>query len=264
VVRPSIVESTIRDPFRGWNEGLQTSAPISYVLGTYFRQLPSNERKCLDIIPVDLVCRGMNLIAAALVRRCHQRVYQLATSAVNPCDMRRSIELTGLAHRKHYVSSDDLRLRLRARFDTISVSKKRYQRFSAPAQKALILAIQRLFAPLPLRRPPLAQVERALDRLERLIEMYEPFILLNEHVFEADHVQILSDALPPEERDTFAYDPLQIDWWQYWIEIHIPALRRWSYPLIEGRLPEVDVGAPRLAPISSAGSSATDRSWLSS
>ncbi len=26
-----------------------------------------------------------------------------------------------------------------------------------------------------------------------------------------------------------------IDWWEFWINIHVPALRRWTYPLIEGR-----------------------------
>ena len=34
--------------------------------------------------------------------RRHEPLYQLATSVTNPCDMRRSIELTSLAHRKHY------------------------------------------------------------------------------------------------------------------------------------------------------------------
>ncbi|MGH9757129.1 MAG: SDR family oxidoreductase, partial [Candidatus Acidiferrales bacterium] len=96
VVRPAIVESSIEKPFCGWNEGINTSASLSYLLGTFFRQLPTNESKCLDLIPVDLVCRGMTLICAALVERRHERVYQLATSAANPCDMRRSIELTGL------------------------------------------------------------------------------------------------------------------------------------------------------------------------
>ena len=102
IVRPSIVETSTRQPFCGWNEGINTSAPLSYLLGTYFRQLPTNERKCLDVIPVDMVCRGMTLIAAAIIARRHEPIYQLATSASNPCDMGRSIELTGLAHRKHY------------------------------------------------------------------------------------------------------------------------------------------------------------------
>jgi long-chain acyl-CoA synthetase len=58
VVRPAIVETSIERPFLGWNEGINTSASLSYLLGTYFRQLPSNERKRLDIIPVDAVCDG--------------------------------------------------------------------------------------------------------------------------------------------------------------------------------------------------------------
>ncbi len=235
VVRPSIVESSLAEPFRGWNEGVNTSAPISYLLGTYFRQLPSNQWKRLDIIPVDLVVRGMILIAAALCRRCHERVYHLATSMRNPCNMRRSIELTGLAHRKFYRAQRELEYRLRALFDPIPVSKERYERLSVPSQKALIQTLQRLSAPLPFVQPPLLRKERDLDRVEKLIELYEPFILHNEHVFEATHIEWLQAALPPEEREAFGYDVTGIDWWEYWINVHIPALRRWSYPLIEGR-----------------------------
>ncbi|OFV97586.1 MAG: hypothetical protein A3H28_12735 [Acidobacteria bacterium RIFCSPLOWO2_02_FULL_61_28] len=235
VVRPSIVESSLSQPFLGWNEGVNTSAPLSYLLGTYFRQLPTNERKRLDLIPVDLVCRGMTLIAAALVRRCQQPVYQLATSAVNPCDMRRSIELTCLAHRKHYRTQDGFEHWLRSRFDTIPVSKERYQKFSAPRQKAIIRALQKTTQTLPFLESRLARTQRSLDRVEKLIELYEPFILHNDHVFEAENVELLSLALPPEEKDTFGYDATAIDWWDYWINVHIPAQRKWSYPLIEGR-----------------------------
>ncbi len=238
IVRPSIVESSTHSPFTGWNEGVNTSAPLSYLLGTYFRQLPTNERKCLDLIPVDLVCRGMTLIAAAIIERRHDRIYQLATSASNPCDMRRSIELTCLAHRKHYRAQEGLEHWLRYRFDTIPVSKRRYQRLSAPGQKRVVRAVQMMAAPLPLKRPPLAKAGRGLERLEKLIELYEPFILHNEHVFEAQNVALLSACLPKEEQAAFGYDDGTIDWWDYWINIHIPALRKWSYPLIEGRQPE--------------------------
>ncbi len=233
-VRPSIVESSLRLPFVGWNEGVNTSAPLSYLLGTYFRQLPTNKRKRLDVIPVDVVCRGMTLVAAGLVARRHQRVYHLATSSINPCDMRRSIELTGLAHRKHYRELDGLEHWLRSRFDTIAVSKERYQKFSAPRQKAIVQAIQKT-APLQFLETRLARTERALDRVEKIIELYEPFILHNDPVFEAENVELLSLALPGEERETFEYDAASVDWWDYWINVHVPAQRKWSYPLIEGR-----------------------------
>ncbi len=235
VVRPAIVETSVSKPFQGWNEGINTSASLSYLLGTYFRQLPSNESKRLDIIPVDAVCNGMTLIAAAVMERRHDPLYQLATSVTNPCDMGRSIELTSLAHRKHYRAQEGLESWLRLRFDAISVSKTRYNRMSAPAQKAIVKSIQRIMSPLPLKKTPLAKTERNLERLEKLIELFEPFILLNEHDFAADNIEKLSYALCPEERGLFAYDTRSLDWWEYWINIHIPALRRWTYPLIEGR-----------------------------
>lgn len=235
VVRPAIVETSVAKPFFGWNEGINTSASLSYLLGTYFRQLPSNESKRLDIIPVDSVCAGMTLIAAAIVERRHDPLYQLATSVTNPCDMGRSIELTSLAHRKHYRAQEGLESWLRLRFDAIPVSKERYQRMSAPAQKAIVKSIQRIMSPLPLKKTPLVKTERNLERVEKLIELFEPFILFNEHDFAADNIEKLSHALVEEECEEFGYKARLLDWWDYWINVHIPALRRWTYPLIEGR-----------------------------
>jgi long-chain acyl-CoA synthetase len=242
IVRPAIVETSVDKPFRGWNEGINTSASLSYLLGTFFRQLPTNERKRLDLIPVDAVCSGMTLIAAALVERRHDPLYQLATSVTNPCDMGRSIELTWLGHRKHYRAQEGLENWLRLRFDAIPVSKTRYNRMSAPAQKMIIRSIQRIMSPLAMKKP-LAKTERNLERVEKLIELFQPFILDNEHDFVADNVEKLSQALVPDQRETFGYNAAGLDWWDYWINIHIPALRRWTYPLIEGR--PLEARAPR-------------------
>ena len=239
IVRPAIVETSLEKPFLGWNEGINTSASLSYLLGTYFRQLPSNERKRLDIIPVDSVCRGMTLIATAIIERRNDPVYQLATSVTNPCDMRRSIELTSLAHRKHYRAQEGLEYWLRLRFDAIPVSKERYRRMSAPAQIAIIKSIQHAMSALPMKRPPLARAERSLEKVQKLIKLFEPFILHNEHDFVADNIEKLSHALVEDEKADFGYDTRSIDWWQYWIHVHIPALRKWTYPLIEGRPLEV-------------------------
>ena len=262
VVRPAIVETSVSKPFLGWNEGINTSASLSYLLGTYFRQLPSKESKRLDIIPVDAVCSGMTLIGAAVMERRHDPLYQLATSVTNPCDMGRSIELTSLAHRKHYRAQEGLESWLRLRFDAIPVSKERYNRMSAPAQKAIVKSIQRIMSPLPLKRAPLVKTERNLERLEKLIELFEPFILLNEHDFTAENIEKLSFALVPEEQDQFGYDTRSLDWWEYWINIHIPALRRWTYPLIEGR--SLEPRPPRtfqLAPANTINTGTNGATW---
>jgi long-chain acyl-CoA synthetase len=262
IVRPAIVETSVSKPFLGWNEGINTSASLSYLLGTYFRQLPSKESKRLDIIPVDAVCAGMTLIAAAVMERRHDSLYQLATSVTNPCDMGRSIELTSLAHRKHYRAQEGLESWLRLRFDAIPVSKERYNRMSAPAQKAIVKSIQRIMSPLPLKRAPLVKTERNLERVEKLIELFEPFILLNEHDFTAENIEKLSFALVPEEQNQFGYNTRSLDWWEYWINIHIPALRRWTYPLIEGR--SLEPRPPRtfqLAPVNTIKTGTNGATW---
>ena len=259
IVRPAIVETSVTKPFRGWNEGINTSASLSYLLGTAFRQLPSNERKRLDIIPVDAVCAGMTLIGAALVERRHDPMYQLATSVTNPCDMGRSIELTSLGHRRHYRAQEGLEYWLRLRMDAIPVSKERYNRMSAPAQMMIIKSIQRVMSPLPsAMKKPLAKTERNLERVGKLVGLFEPFILHNEHDFVADNVEKLSQALTSEEKEIFGYDTAGLDWWEYWIDIHIPALRRWTYPLIEGR--PLEARAPRVLQMPSAPATTTTTS----
>src|SRR5207245_1734766 len=153
------------------------------------------------------VCCGMTLDAAPSVDVGNRRGYRPGASGTNPCDIRRSIELTSLAHRKYYRAQEGLEYWLRLRMDAIPVSKERYNRMSAPAQKMIIQSIQRVMAPLPsAMKKPLAKTERNLERVEKLVGLFEPFILHNEHDFVADNVEKLSQALTSEEREVFGYD----------------------------------------------------------
>jgi len=244
VVRPSIVETSVEFPRSGWAEGANTSAPLSHLLSTPFRHLPVNERKRLDVIPVDAVARGTTLVAAALAVRRHDAVTQLATSATNPLDLRRAVELTALAHRRHYHELREFRHRFLARLETVPVSRERYRRVSVPSQLRIVRAVNRIAAAAFRGRRPFGRIERALRRVHELIDLYEPFLLDNEPAFEADHVELLAAALPDEEQAAFGYDVRSLDWYQYWVHVHIPALRRWSYPLLETRRKRQVVSRP--------------------
>ena len=57
IFRPSIVESAHHFPFPGWNEGFNTSGPLAYLLGSWFRYLPVKFGNPFDIIPVDMGCQ---------------------------------------------------------------------------------------------------------------------------------------------------------------------------------------------------------------
>jgi len=80
-----------------------------------------------------------------------------------------------------------------------------------------------------------------------LVSLFEPFILHNDHVFEAANIERLDIALPKTENADFGYDARALDWWDYWINVHIPALRKWCYPLIEGR--PLEPGPRRSVPL---------------
>ena len=141
--------------------------------------------------------------------------------------MRRTIELTGLAHRKYYRSLEGLEHWLRARFDTIAVSKARYTNVSLPRLQRMIEGAQTILA-----SDRFVRTQRALERVQKVIELYEPFILDNEYFFVADHIKVLAGALPEEEIEPFGYDAEVIDWYDYWINFMSGA--GVDYPLIEG------------------------------
>src|SRR5690606_31048943 len=83
IVRPAIVESSLAYPCVGWNEGINTSAPLIYMALHGQVQYPSREGHVMDFIPVDHVCAGTILCTAALLRGEHSMVHQLGTSDAN-------------------------------------------------------------------------------------------------------------------------------------------------------------------------------------
>jgi long-chain acyl-CoA synthetase len=238
IVRPSIVESALKQPFTGWNEGVNGSAPITFLVDTHVRQLPANPRQQLDIIPVDVVCRGLTLIGAALMNRRHEAVYQLATSVSNPAEVERVMELACLAHRKHYWNTPGSPRSQRVRSDTIVVTQQHYLRTSLPLLRRWLERWQGLRGRFGRKSETVARKLKLIERCQKIIELYAPFIHDNEYHFVAENIDALSEALVDEERADFAYEARSIAWADYWINIHVPALRRWLYPVMEGRQPE--------------------------
>src|SRR5260370_27895233 len=94
IVRPAIVESSVRYPFPGWNEGFNTTAPLMYLILKGHRSVPMGADTALDVIPVDFIAAGMLLAAAAVIAGEHEPVYQLASSDPNPVTSHRPTELT--------------------------------------------------------------------------------------------------------------------------------------------------------------------------
>ncbi len=102
VVRPAVIESALADPFPGWNQGVNTSAPLTYLSGRGYRFYPARADLVLDVIPVDLAAHAMIPILGALLIKRQKPIYQLCTSDRNPLPMRRLVELTALDNRRDH------------------------------------------------------------------------------------------------------------------------------------------------------------------
>lgn len=245
LLRPAIVESALAYPFPGWNQGFNTCGPLSYMLGGWLRELPLRKGIPFDIVPVDYVGNGMTIAGAALLSGIHEQVYQCGTSDKNPLAIDRACDLTALAHRKHLRRKGDTvvdRLIL-ARWDGVEAEID--HTLSVPNLRKVTKGVAKMMRDLPSRWPKMVhrgakkvadkvdKIDDNLDTIERLIDLYLPFIYENHFIFSTDNL-LKYDVV----EEAFRFDPTALDWRTYWINVHIPGLRKWCYPLFEGRTPE--------------------------
>ncbi len=245
LLRPAIVESALAYPFPGWNQGFNTCGPLSYMLGGWLRELPLRKGIPFDIVPVDYVGNGMTIAGAALLNGQHEQVYQCGTSDKNPLAIDRACDLTALAHRKHLRRKGDTvvdRLIL-ARWDGVEAEID--HTLSVPNLRKVTKGVAKVMRDLPSRWPKMVhrgakkvadkvdKIDDNLDTIERLIDLYLPFIYENHFIFSTDNL-LKYDVV----EEAFRFDPTALDWRTYWINVHIPGLRKWCYPLFEGRTPE--------------------------
>jgi long-chain acyl-CoA synthetase len=251
IVRPAIVESSVRYPFPGWNEGFNTTAPLMYLMLKGHRSVPIGADTALDIIPVDFIASGMLLAAAALLAGEHEPVYQLGSSDSNRITSKRLTELTALAVRRHYRDKadrgeDELRSRLRARLEPVPVTYEHFERRSAPMFKRIAdKLIHVIDEKLPRWGAPRLEAfaERARDELQKvstftgqvkeLVDLFKPFTTDHDIAFRCDNMRALWARVTPADQDRLLWAPHLIDWRKYWLDTHFPGLQKWTFDKLD-------------------------------
>lgn len=251
IVRPAIVESTLAYPFPGWNQGMNTSAPLAYmgIHGQVF--YPGENDLILDIIPVDYVASAILAAAAALVAGEKNKVYQVATGDVNPCSMARVVTLVGLYKRRHFKKEEEAgnlprwKAELAQRTATLPVNRQLYERFSAPTWKKLVGKAKSVLDDMePERYGPFGGMvsqarkvaktaETELGKVVDVFDLFMPFIWENKYVFRTNQTRALFERMNEADRALLPYRPEAIDWRHYWLEVHLPGLEKWVFPDLE-------------------------------
>src|SRR5438132_7035372 len=249
IVRPSIVESAKDYPFPGWNEGFTTTAPIIFMTLKGQRQIPANPNLILDITPVDQVAAVMLAVAAQACIEEPKLVHQAATGDSNPNTMERIISLVGLFRRQQELEKKDgLRLfrEISARFEPFRVSPERFDATSLPMMNN---AAKKVSSFLDKAKPRwgggryegvINRMKQTVDRVEdqtreakEAFEMFLPFTVENAYIFRSDNVRALFARIPQDESQFLTWNPETFDWYDYWLNIHMPGLKKWVLPTLE-------------------------------
>lgn len=266
IIRPSIIECAREFPFRGWNEGLNTSGPIVWMCTGYAWKVPMRAESCFDVVPVDTVARGMTVIVAdALADRAHP-VYHLASGDHARFTFGRALDLTALKVRKGYTPSgvSALERALLTHLDTTALDHGADRSFLVPAAQKATKWLRDTFTRFdPEKHLPSAvdgetkselkdKVQKAslrlnktsmlLKSIETLWKSYQPFIHDFDYRFVTTNVRARTAELRDEERARLGWDLEGFDWRTYWMDVEIPGLDKWSLPILRGKDAPEDEG----------------------
>jgi long-chain acyl-CoA synthetase len=247
IVRPAVVESTLAFPFPGWNEGINTSAPLIYILRQGGLQIPGSDNY-LDFVPCDLVAGSLTLALAELLDGTQKPVYQAGTSDSNPCTMRRFFELSGLYKRKYYQRTGKggaVVSFLQSHFEGAMLSSRKFERFGPHVLARGASAASRwlgdsALGPMKSLLAPAAGLAQSFAEQQRrvgnVLQVFVPFTAEYDYVFRCDATRAAFSRLGEADRARIGWYPERIDWRRWFLEVHVPGLEKWVFPSIEERV----------------------------
>ncbi len=187
----------------------------------------------LDVIPVDLAAHAMIPILAALLAGRHKPVYQLCTSDVNPLPMRRLVELTGLSNRREHRRVGGPMGRFAPHLEAVVVSQNTYELASQTLPEFLRKGAGAARTLLGEDSERAKKFEQSVDKFgantamaRELVEVYRPYIQELVYTFHGTNIRALYKTLTTADAAHHPYAPERIDWADYWINVHLPGLRR--------------------------------------
>jgi HAD superfamily hydrolase (TIGR01490 family) len=226
IVRPSIIESSVLEPFPGWIRGFRMAEPviISYARGL-LKEFPGVPEGTIDVIPVDLVVAAIIDAAAGPIPDA-PFITQVASGSVNPLRYRHLVDMVRTFFTEHPIYD--------AEGQPIIVpewsfpGRGRVQRQLERAKSAIERGESALQS-LPLRGKQAAwaaTLEEKREEVERAlayVELYGAYAEC-EAIYGVDNLLARWERLPAEDQAAFCFDPRVIDWSYYAPQVHLPSV----------------------------------------
>ena len=250
IVRPSIVEGALLEPFPGWIEGVRMADPLILAYGKgLIRGFVGDKQGVLDIVPVDAV---VNVMLAALARKAGEdgsreartsdeldavsadvddiAVYHVATSTLNPLNFAEFLCIVSEHFAEHPLADKrsgasivpDANIEVfssRLAFEVDTWLRQDGVRFAG------VSLLEKLkpgtMSRADRRRKVVAQ--KTWEQLKGMGELYAPYTSYAAR-FSSTNVRTLRESLSPEDARAFPFELESLDWREYLSSVHIPGL----------------------------------------
>uniref|UniRef100_A0A0D3BXG7 Fatty acyl-CoA reductase n=1 Tax=Brassica oleracea var. oleracea TaxID=109376 RepID=A0A0D3BXG7_BRAOL len=214
IIRPSVIESPYKEPFPGWLQGI---IKIPDLFGDY-------QSSC-DVIPVDMVANA--IIAVMAKHGCGNvpevKVYNVtSTSHAHPLRMGEIMDFS-----YQHLCDSPLTETTTKVFELMKFHSS-LEEFTSSVSKAIRKQERAMkngeeetesHATLSMKG------KRKLKYFVSLAKTYQPYMFFQGR-FDESNTRSLIHELSMEERQMFDFDGSCIDWEHYFINIHLPSLKR--------------------------------------
>ncbi|CAN6302156.1 unnamed protein product [Urochloa humidicola] len=225
-IRPSVIESTWRDPFPGWMEGNRMMDPVVLYYGKgQLSGFLADPEGVLDVVPADMV---VNATLASMARHGGasppsgpgMHVYHVSSSTVNPLvfgELSRFLFQHFTRHPYADAAGRPIPVPPMRLFDSMD-------QFAAYVETdALLRSEQGQGRGASQRARELCA--RSVEQAVYLGSIYQPYTFYGGR-FDNANTEALLAAMSPAEKARFHFDVRSVDWTDYITNVHIPGLRK--------------------------------------
>lgn len=202
IVRPTIIESSLRDPAPGWLENLNVGDPIWVEYGRgRMPDFPFGLGAVYDMVPVDLVANALLAVLPRVGEGKGISYYTVGSGSLNPLTGAQIYEITHDYFTRHpmYDRRGQPILPKRLTFPT---HEQFHEMYRDEARKSA-----------------------TMKRLIHLADLYQTY-MNGGFTFDTSNTQRLLAELHEADRAALDFDVRGIDWRSYIQDVHIPGLRR--------------------------------------
>ena len=226
IVRPSIIESALAEPFPGWIRGFRMAEPVilSYARGL-LKEFPGVPEGTVDVIPVDIVVAAIITVAALGPERAAP-ITQVASGGINPLKYKVLVDNVRAWFTEHPLYDDEGQPIVvpEWQFPARGRVKEQLKRAKNIAERT-----EKVLQALPLRGKQAAwaaSLEEKKNEIDRAYEYVQLYGLYTEceAIYQVDKLMAMWASLAPADQAAFNFDPTSVHWPTYVSTIHLPSI----------------------------------------